>query len=530
MNWIHKIRANKWGLAGIVLLANIAFFAIMAAVLPMAYEENDDIVMAMIANGSYSGMPDCHLVFINVLYGYVMTCLYGWTTAVEWYTLSFAVLHIISMTVLVYCLMTKSNRSRWERILWLIVLYAIWARIIGAFQFTTTAGLVCLAGCMLLLRERWQMRWAGVALVIIGALIRYMAAGLIGLLMAPIILYTYRNEWRKYIPVAVMMLAVVGCRIANQKIYDRDAEWRYYRSYNQLRAQLNDNPNAYTVQPEQLPAGVDSTDYQMLLRFIPDPEQIDLETIRTLRRTVGDVPFRQQMTNLHRMNRYAVELCILMVLLVMMILTTGNKSKYIFLILYTLFVMALIIHVSLDGFLKNRVFLCILLPILMTDYMLLPKTTGRKRQWGIGIAMVALTGWYCYQTNQQQISVRNHRYVWTQTQQPLLTYVPNDAYVITIGTSMMMQATDPWHIWPYEFRKYTLGWMTYNPLNADYGHSYRVLSGEKVYVFTSGDYEKENSPLHRVCGQIEKHYGYTTEIEEIARNDRHALVQLSASK
>jgi MFS family permease len=70
----------------------------------------------------------------------------------------------------------------------------------------------------------------------------------------------------------------------------------------------------------------------------------------------------------------------------------------VFLITYTLFVLALIIHVSLDGFLKNRVFICMLLPLLVTDFMLLPKTTGLKRQWGIGVAMVVLSCWYGYQT------------------------------------------------------------------------------------------------------------------------------------
>ena len=112
----------------------------MAWVLPLGFEENDDVMMAMIANGSYSGAPDYHLVYINVLYGFVLAGLYSLTRAIEWYTLSFAVLHVISMTVLSYCLLTTPNRARWERILWLIILYVLWARIIVALQFTTTAG------------------------------------------------------------------------------------------------------------------------------------------------------------------------------------------------------------------------------------------------------------------------------------------------------------------------------------------------------------------------------------------------------
>ena len=197
------------GLKYIVLAFNIVYFTVLALALPLTFEENDDVMMAMIANGSYSGTPDCHLVYINVIYGWVLTLLYGLTRAIEWYTLSFAVLHILSMSVLSYCVLTTPNRSNWERVLWLLILYVLWARIIIALQFTTTAGLTCLAGCALLLRESKKARWTGVLFVIVAALIRFMAAGLVGILMAPIIVYTYRLEWRKY-----MDDADGGCRLS----------------------------------------------------------------------------------------------------------------------------------------------------------------------------------------------------------------------------------------------------------------------------------------------------------------------------
>ena len=514
------------GLKYIILAFNVVYFTVMTLALPLVFEENDDVMMAMISNGSYSGTPDCHLVYINVIYGWVLNLLYGLTRAIEWYTLSFAVLHILSMSVLSYCVLTTPNRSNWERVLWLLILYVLWARIIVALQFTTTAGLTCLAGCMLLLRESKKARWTGVLFVVIAALIRFMAAGLVGILMAPIIVYTYRLDWRKYMAIAMMLTAVVGCRFVNSKAYNDDPEWKYYREYNQLRAQLNDNPNAYKLKAEQLPQGVDSVDYQLLLSFIPDPEQIDLPTIRQISAVVGEVPFRTQVHNLQRLEKYAVELGILLALLVLMILTTGNRSKYMFLILYTLFITALMIHVSLDGFLKNRVFLCMLMPVLMTDYMLLPKTTGLKRRWGIALALAALCGWYGYQIRQDQTDNRYNRDIWHWFQRPLLDHVPSEATVITIGSGMRVQASSPWHIWPYEFGKYTLGWMTWLPLNTPVGQSYRALLREDVYIFTDREYDSESGRLRMVREQIEKHYGVSTDVIWKVRNGRYAIVQL----
>ena len=498
----------------------------MASVLPMGFEENDDIIMAMIANGSYSGVPDGHLFYINILYGNVLAWLYTLIPSIEWYTLSFAVLHILSMSVLCYCVWTTPNRALWERILWTIVLYVFWARIIVALQFTTTAGLVCLAGCMLLLRERIRARWSGAALVVVAALIRFFAAGLVGLLMAPIIVYTYRLNWRKYIVVVLMLTAVVGCRIFNQRTYDRDPEWKYYREYNRLRAQLNDNPNAYRMTTADMPEGIDPMDYQLLLRFVPDGEQIDLPAIRQLSAVVGNVPFRQQVQNLLRLEKYAVELSILMALLVLMILTTGNRNKYLFLILYMLFVVLLIVHVSLDGFLKNRVFICIILPLLATDFMLLPDTTGLKRRWGIGIALLVLSGWYGYQIYNETLVAGHNRYVWNNLQKPLLEYVPEEAYVTTIGTSMLVEATDPWHIWPFPCKRYCLGWTTYIPLNKPLGHSYRALLNDEMYIFTHINYTRDHTALQRVCEQIEKHYGVPTQIKWVVRNGGYAVVKL----
>ena len=510
----------------IILAFNIAYFAVMAVVLPMGFEENDDIIMAMIANGTYSGTPDGHLVYINVLYGWLLAALYSLTGAIEWYTLAFAVLHVVSMSALAYCIWTTPNRARWERVLWLLVLYVLWARIIVALQFTTTAGLVCLAGCMLLLRKSPKARWSGVVFVIVAALIRFFAAGLVGLLMAPIIIYTYRFHWNKYIAVVLMLMAVVGCRIVNQRTYDSDPEWKYFREYNRLRAQLNDNPNAYKMTTADLPEGIDPMDYQLLLRFVPDGEQIDLPALRQLSAVVGDVPFGEQLKNLYRLEKYAVEMMILFALLVLMIITTGNRNKYIFLILYSLFVAVLVVHVSLDGFLKNRVFLCMLLPLLVTEFMLLPDTTGLKRRWGIGIAMVVLAVWYSYQIYVETLVAGHNRYVWQRQQQPLLEYVPEGAFVTTIGTSMLVEATDPWHIWAYPCRRYCLGWTTCIPLNKPLGHSYRALLNDEMYVFTNINYTHEHTALQRVCEQIEKHYGVPAEIKWKCRNGGYALVKV----
>ena len=520
---------SKW-LKYIVLGCNILIFTALSFILPICYEGNDDVVMAMIANGGYSGTPDGHLVFINVLYGAVLAALYSWTKAVEWYTLSFALLHILSMSVLVYSILTIPNRAIWQRVLWLLVLYTLWAMIIASFQFTTTAGLTCLAGCVLLLRPSPKARWIGVLLIVIASLIRITAAGLVGLLMAPIIVYTYRLEWRRYIPIAVMLLLVVGCRVANNAVYNSDPAWKYYNAYNPLRGNLTDNLNAYTLQPEDMPEGIEWEDYKLLLRYFPDPEQMDLDALKRLNAVVSTVPFSAKLKNIRYLDHYAVELTLLLVLLVLMIMSSDNKLKSIFLVLYTGFALALMVYTSLDGVLKNHVFLCMLMPMLMTDFILLPDATGKKITGAIILVLLALSGWYGYQTNCVQITKRHFRHIWQDMQRPLLSEVPSNTTMVSVGVSVPMEAADPWHVWPYDIRKYTLGWLTWVPLNTPVGQSYRIFLRDDVVIFTHYTYKQDSSFLNLIRERIAHHYGIQTTVEEMCSNDHYAVVKIVEQK
>ena len=111
-------------------------------------------------------------------------------------------------------------------------------------------------------------------------------------------------------------------------------------------------------------------------------------------------------------------------------------------------------------------------------------------------------------------------------QQTLLEYVPEDATLITIGTGMKMEVSDPWHLWPYQFKKYTLGWVTWIPFNKPVGHSYRALVQDSMYVFTDRNYENEKSTLQYVRRDLEERYGLPTEVVWIVRNGCYAIVQL----
>ncbi len=135
---VKRMINNKW----LILLVNALFFALMAWLLPIRFEVNDDAMMCMIANGKFTSVPDGHLVYINAIYGWVLAKLYGWIPAVEWYTLLFCVLHVVSVTGIVCAVLKNKEIQNGLKAIFLFFVYVIWIRIIIDFQFTTTAGLL----------------------------------------------------------------------------------------------------------------------------------------------------------------------------------------------------------------------------------------------------------------------------------------------------------------------------------------------------------------------------------------------------
>ena len=255
---MKKLLYNKW----VILFFNVIVFALMAWLLPIHFEENDDVSMCMIANGVYSGVPDGHLVFINALYGWIVAGLYRLTRIVEWYTLSFCVLHILSMTGIVYLVLRDDRMNSVIKVFLLIVLYVLWARVIIAFQFTTTAGLLCFSGCLALLHSNRKWKVVGVGAVFVASLIRFQAAGLVGLMCAPLFLIEFFRERSIASWALLAILFVLAGRLSEQLFY-MQPEWAEYKAYDAIRGGINDNPNGYLSELD-MPEDVNIEDYELL--------------------------------------------------------------------------------------------------------------------------------------------------------------------------------------------------------------------------------------------------------------------------
>ena len=67
------------------------------------------------------------------------------------------------------------------------------------FQFTTTAGLLCFSGCLALLQPNNKWKVFGAFAIFVASLIRFYAAGLVGIICSPLFFMAFVKDKKQMI-------------------------------------------------------------------------------------------------------------------------------------------------------------------------------------------------------------------------------------------------------------------------------------------------------------------------------------------
>ena len=144
-------------------LTVILVFGLVFAIFEPGFDTNDDAVMNMIVAGKGYGLaPDEHMVFTNVLIGFVLKYLYTVFPTVPWYGGYLLAVHFVVQVTMLYCVV----RTRYTRLrlrLYLAYFAAAELYLLNNLQFTSTAFLAGQAGILLLMlamrRSSSEGRW-----------------------------------------------------------------------------------------------------------------------------------------------------------------------------------------------------------------------------------------------------------------------------------------------------------------------------------------------------------------------------------
>lgn len=525
---LKKVKNEKFLL---ILILNTLFFCIMAFILPIRFEENDDVVMLLFASGKYSGTPEPHLVFINYLYGLFLTFLYSTYSKIEWYTVVFAIVHIISLSVITWGII-KTNKKTLYKLLFLAIYYALEVRFILLFQFTTTSALCALGGVVLICSKINFQRILGVLLFVLAGLIRFDAALLVLLVLSPIFLQhiIVNHKWTISRPILFMLSALILLlvfKFIDYRSYQSNEKWKYYQEYNKLRGAINDNPNALDIMSD-LHSGISKSDYELVLNFFVDPKVIDLKKIGLLNQQLKQVNHQSKIANIYpSLRKYTLMLFLLIAIWGMAFISLKvEMSKLVMFFSLVLFFFALC-FISLEGSLKYRVFLSALLPFIFIMFITIGgfnKVLYRRIFMLLVFSFVILFSFRTYKIWKSNNNWRNTQF--TQQYTLLNQYLQNENNsIVPFGSSLSIEYYNPFNVskvWN-ENKVYFCSWVSAIPLNTNHFESYQDLV-DKNAIFLAK--RNANSLLILLQESILKNYGITVKLKMEVESKDYIIVKL----
>ena len=514
------IKQNPRALFGVTLVITTLVTIVISMVCPIRFDDNDDITYAWIASGVYSGQPDCHLVFLNALYGKMVAGLYSLLPSIEWYTILFLIFLCASTAAIAYVICRKINQ-RWLRISLLCLLFVLLFYNLICLQFTKIAAIVAFAGIVLLCDQSFIY---GGILLLIGSLIRFEAAGLVGLLMIPALCNAFQWNWRKgWLPLALILSVVMGFKYADKFFY-QTPEWSTFHTCSRLTAggKINDNPHCWRVR-QDLPPSVSITNFDCITAFAPDPEQATVERLAAINEKIAQISLQKKAKNVYLTLLPKYWMWFLLIGIIGCAAVRGdNKKRILWIASCLIFWIALLSMISINATVKFRVFFASLLPILFyIIYCVADTNLAKWQKIMVSSLLVILMGWgFVVPIFQQLRSTCKHDLIINE--QLALYKQRGDLMVVTDGPDLRVEYLDAFHlkdaIPPHSFiNPYCFSGC---PLTPEY-MSYRDFVDGQLCLFSS---KPINVDLRQKA--LKEDYGILVAGRIIAESEHYVLVKL----
>lgn len=305
-NCIKKVWKSEILLA---VLLNLLFLASVLALCDVKYEVSDDFIMSAIMSGAYGGSLNPHLIFINILWGYLLLPFYSVFPQISWYLVFQLVLCFLSFTLVSYMVLKKLNRSMAIMII-VLLLTVFGSDAYILVQFTKTAMIAVMGGSIVFIwalfeEKSLRIEISAAILCVFGTWLRFNIIYLAGGFLLFILIVEIVHMWRAYanyrsffkqigkIAGAGILLILVagGCAAFDQYSYNKDPEYQYFREYSEARAAIVDASDyGYEAYAEELQKlGVSENDYRMMRNWnFADNEVYSLDIMQKTAEIIKD--------------------------------------------------------------------------------------------------------------------------------------------------------------------------------------------------------------------------------------------------
>ena len=254
------------------------FFFIMAMIFcDPKYESNDDFWTDTVLSGVWTGEYDQHLLFSNILIGYILKGLYSLIPYVSFYFVFLELLGLLSSIVVVW-LILKHCRLSIGLLASVILLTCFSDDLFILVQFTKIAAAAVAAGGFLFLEGILDKSFVhGKAAMISGALLFVTGSMLridciytvLPFLFIHFLLLVYRKTAKQIVISLLLCISLLcvslGLQTLNNVLWDIDPDYRTFRELDTYRYPITDVPRpAYEeIQPELEEIGITGVDYYM---------------------------------------------------------------------------------------------------------------------------------------------------------------------------------------------------------------------------------------------------------------------------
>ena len=220
------------------------------------FSSNDDAMLRNIANGTYTGTPEAHLVYISYVGGLIFKGLYSLIPAVPWYDLIMIGLHCLSWVCIIVkagSLFTKKRHQTPVMILACLFLIFLDIRFFAMHQYTILAGVICGAAIFLLASgerdkapgrsESFTIGFLMTAAFILRRQVFLMALPFGLMLVLRFVISNYKSnikEVRRMLILAGSILALAGAVFLTDRLAYSSPEWKEFNAYNTYRTDVYD--------------------------------------------------------------------------------------------------------------------------------------------------------------------------------------------------------------------------------------------------------------------------------------------------
>ncbi len=252
-----------------------------------SYTTNDNSTFSFILNGSFTGKPDEHLIFVNVGLGLILKYLYILDKSIPWFPIAmFLNISFASsmLSFISYQQISKSSlKSDLQRVFFatiVLVLIVIHIRLTVNVNYTSAGFWISAIGilCFLISISRPFSKlliFASVLLFISGYLWRpsvFFPVLLIILVSSFPIWFRVVQSWRAVL-MSVLVLPIFAFNQFDTWWYDRSPDWALFRTYNLARGALHGIKRYGDLQPLFISkrTGVSLNEIFLLNNWIADP-------------------------------------------------------------------------------------------------------------------------------------------------------------------------------------------------------------------------------------------------------------------